>query len=521
MSLKHIRGAWLIVAASIAGLNSSGVRGQADQVRLKPDTTDRRLVDAVKAGNKDSVRTLLKQSTLVNRREADGTTALHWAVRADDLETVQLLLHAGANADVINRNRVTPLSLAAINGNAAIIETLLKAGADPNASLSQGQTALMTAARTGNPDAVKALLAHGADRNVREPVLGETPLIWAAAENHPDVIKVFVQHGVDVNARSDALKFPKEEFGDGKSGRLTVLPKGRWTPLMYAARQNAMGAVGALAEVGADLNLTDPDGTTALVVAVINAHYDLAALLVEKGADPNIGDVTGMTPLYAAVDLNTFGDTPGRPTPRPSGKLDAVDIVKVLLAHGANPNARLKAPILLRVHDRGDGSLGEGATPLMRAAKKSDVSVMRPLLDTGADPKLKTRNQSDALMFAAGLGGVGRFTAFEEKQPTEAEQIEAVRLCLEHGADINAVSDAGQTALHFAVTAREDSLVKFLAEQGAKLDVKDRQGRTPLDIALGIGGRGRGANPAPVRESTAALLRQFMSGTVKGSTPHP
>jgi ankyrin repeat protein len=488
----------LIVLLSVAGLSAGG--------------SESRLIDLVKTGSRDAVRALLTQSADVNAREADGTTALHWAARADDLETAQLLLRAGARADVINRNHITPLSLAAINGSAAMIEALLKAGADPNASLSQGQTALMTAARTGKPDAVKVLLAYGADIHAREQLFGETALIWAAAENHPDVIKVLVEHGADVNVRSNLMKYPRKEFGDGKSGRLTVLPKGGWTPLMYAARQNAMRAVGALAEAGADLNLTDPDGTTALLVATINAHYDLAALLLQKGANPNIGDVTGMTPLYAAVDLSTFPDTPGRPTPKPSGKLDTPDLVSALLAHEADPNARLKRPILVRVHDRGDGTLGEGATPLMRAGKKADIEIMRLLLDKGADPKLATRTQTTALMFTAGLGGRGRFTAFEEKQATEADFIEAARLCLERGADVNAVNDAGQTPLHLAVVARDDSFIRFLAERGARLDIKDKQGRTPLDVALGTGGRGRGAAPAPVSESTVALLRQLIAG---------
>ncbi len=144
------------------------------------------------------------------------------------------------------------------------------------------------------------------------------------------MIKALVAHGADVNGRSNPLTFPRPEFGDGKSGRLTVLPRGNWVPLMYAARQNATGALRALAESGANLNATDPDNTTALLVAIINAHYDAAALLLDLGADPNIGDVVGMTPLYAAVDMNTFPDTPGRPTPKPSGTLDAVDVVKSL-----------------------------------------------------------------------------------------------------------------------------------------------------------------------------------------------
>jgi uncharacterized protein len=443
--------------------------------------------------------------------DADGTTALHWAVRANDLETVQRLLRGGASPNVANRNGVTPLLLAAINADAVMVETLLQAGADPNASLSAGQTILMAAARTGSAAVVKTLLAHGAQVNVREQVLGETPLIWAAVENHDAVIKVLVEHGADVNGRSNSPKFPLPEYGDGKSGRLTVLPRGSWTPLMYAARQNATPAVRALADARADLNLTDPDGTTALVIAVINAHYDLAEVLLEKGANPDIGDVAGMTPLYAAVDLNSFPDTPGRPAPKPAGTLDTVDMVKALLRHGANPNVRLKAPILVRVHDRGDGTLGEGATPLMRAAKKSDVAVMRLLIEKGADLKSTTKAGATALMFASGFGGAGRFAEYEERHATDAEILEAGRLCLQAGADVNAVNDAGQSALHFAVAARDEDFIRLLAGHGAKLDLKDRQGRTPLDIAMGVGGRGRGGAPPVVRESVSALLRQLMA----------
>lgn len=470
------------------------------------------LIDAVKAGNREAMRALLKQGVDVNAPEADGTTALHWAVRADDVESVQALLRAGARANVANRNGITPLSLAALNGRRAVVEALIEAGADVNALLPQGQTALMMAARGGHVDAVNVLLSRGADVKAREQVLGETPLIWAAAENHPGVIKALVARGADVNGRSNPLTFPREEYGDGKSARLTVLPKGNWSPLMYAARQNATAAVKALAESGANLNATDPDNMTALNVAIINAHYDAAALLLNLGADPNIGDVTGMTPLYAAVDLNTFADTPGRPTPKPTGSLDAVGIAKALLEHGANANVILNAPILVRVHDRGDGTLGAGATPLMRAAKKGDVEMMRVLLAHGADPTLRTKTGTETLMFASGLGGAGRFTAFEDKQATEADFIEAATLCLERGADINAVSENGQTALHLAVTVRSESFIAFLLERGARVDIKDKQGRTPIDVANGVGARGRGA-AAPVRESVVALLRAAMSRT--------
>src|SRR5688572_11944311 len=445
------------------------------------------LIDAVKAGNREAARALLTQAAVdVNVREADGTTALHWAVRADDAEMVQVLLRAGARADVANRNLITPLSLAAINGNRAIVEALVAAGADVNRLLPQGQTALMMAARAGHDEAVDVLLSRGADPHLREHLLGETALIWAAADNQPAVIKRLVARGTDVNVRSNLMKFPRQEFGDGKSGRLTVLPKGGWVPLLYAARQNAQDALRALAESGANLNATDPDNMTALLVAIINAHYDAAALLLDMGADPNIGDVVGMTPLYAAVDMNTFPDTPGRPTPKPSGGLDAVDMVRALLSHGADANATLNAPILVRVHDRGDGTLAAGATPLMRAAKKGDVEIMRVLLTHGADPTRRTRAGTEALMFAAGLGGAGRFTAFEDKQTTDADFIEAAALCLEGGANIDAVNDTGQTALHLAVAVRSDTFIKFLTDRGARVDIRDKQGRTPLDVASGV-----------------------------------
>jgi len=446
----------------------------------------------------------------VNAAEADGTTALHWAAQAADVEGVRALLAAGAKANLANRNRITPLSLAALTGSRSIVEALVQAGADVNALLPQGQTALMMAARAGHVGVVEVLLSHGADLHAREHVLGETALIWAAAENHRDVITALVARGADVNGTSNPLTFSRAEFGDGKSGRLTVLPRGAWVPLMYAARQNASGALKALGESGANLDATDPDNMTALLVAVINAHYDAAALLLDMGADPDIGDAAGMTPLYAAVDMNTFPDTPGRPTPRPSGRLDAVGFVKALLARGANPNPTLNGPILVRVHDRGDGTLGAGATPLMRAARKGDVEMMRTLLAHGADPKSRTKAGTEALMFAAGLGGAGRFTAFEDRQATETDFIDAARLCLEGGADINAAGGNGQTALHLAVTVRSEDFIRFLIERGARVDLEDQQGRTPIDLASGAGARGRGGDAAPVRASVVALLRQVM-----------
>jgi uncharacterized protein len=439
----------------------------------------------------------------------DGTTPLHWAVRAGDVEAVKRLLHEGANARATNRYGVTPLSLAAENGDAATIDALLAAGADAKASLSSGQTMLMLAARSGNPAAIRTLAAHGAHVNAQENVLGETALVWAAAENHGDAIAALVQAGADVNLRSHVTKFAQRDYGDGKSGRFTVLPRGGWTPLMYAARQDAQDAIRALVTAHADVNAKDPDGTTALTFAIVNAHYDLASMLLDLGADSNVGDVRGMTALYAAVDMHTLDETPGRPAPKQTDALDSLGMIERLLMKGANPNARLTATVLERVHNNGDPVLGEGATPLMRAARKADAAAAQVLLAHGADPAAAMKAGVTALMIASGFGGQVRFAEYNPHSGTEREAAECVQLALDRGADVNEANDAGQTALHVAAAQRGEEFIRFLVARGARLDAKDKQGRTPLDIAMGVGGgRGRGRSPG-AREAVAAVLREL------------
>jgi ankyrin repeat protein len=439
--------------------------------------------------------------------EPDGTTPLHHAVRAADVAEVRRLLREGADAKAANRYGVTPLSLAAENGNAAIVDALLAGGADVNGSLSSGQTMVMIAARSGSADALRTLIAHGADVNAKESVLGENAVIWAAVENHATAIAALASAGADVNARSNILKFPRRDYGDGKSGRFTVLPRGGWTPLMYAARQDARSAMRALVSAGAALDAVDPDGMTALTLAVINAHYDAAVQLLEAGADPNVADARGMTPLYAAIDMNTLDETPGRPAPKLTGTIDSLQMADRLLARGAHPDAPLRAVILERVHNNGDPVLAEGATSLMRAARKADAAATRVLLAHGADSRKTMKGGVTAAMIASGFGGQVRFAEYNQKTGGEHDAEECVRLCLEHGADINAADDAGQTALHFAAAQRDEGFIRFLAAHGARLDAKDSRGRTPLDVALGVGGgRGRG-RATGARDSIAALLR--------------
>lgn len=270
------------IAAAVSGLAvASLAAGQAT------------LFDAVRSGDREAIRAVLHDHPDVNAREPDGTTALHWAVRGNDLETVRLLLRAGARVNVTNRYDLTPLALAAANGEPAMLNELLRAGADVNATTPAGETVLMTASRTGNPQVVQLLLDRGADVSAREQTFSENALMWAAAENHPEVVRLLAEHGADLNAPASLLHFPNIKV-DAATMVITALPRGGLTPLMYAARQGSLGAARALADLGASLNATDPDGMSALAIAIINAHYDVAAMLSEKGADPNVADVVGM-----------------------------------------------------------------------------------------------------------------------------------------------------------------------------------------------------------------------------------
>jgi len=495
--MRHARVIWIVVVAAATSLSAAG--------------NDRPLIDAVKAGDIQRVRALLERRVDVNAALPDGTTALHWAADTNANEMARVLIAAGANANAANRYGVTPLTLAATNGNAALTETLLKAGASPNVTAGEGETILMVAARAGNVDTIKALVARGADVNAAEQWQGQTALVYAALQNHADAVKVLVELGADVNGRSKRLDFP--DFVFKTAGMIyAVQPVGSWTPLMYAARDGAIDAARMLASRGADLNLVDPDGTTALTLAIINGHFDTAVALLEKGANPNVADKNGMTPLYAAVDMNTIQTVWGRPMPLLEDATNPAAMVQALLTHGANPDIPILRPIIGRhTRNTGDSSLSEGTTALARAAKSGDATLMKVLLDGGANPHATQADLTTVAMIAASGGGQRVYpgSASVSTPATEEDSLAAIRLVVEAGADLDAFNMNGDTAVHRAAARGADSIVAYLAERGAKLDLQDRRGRTPLDVALGVGG-GRRGGPPQVHESTATLLRQLM-----------
>ncbi len=467
-------------------------------------------------GERATATVLAHDAAGVAAGAADGTTELHWAVRASDRELVERLLRAGADVAAANRYGVTPLKLAAVNGDALILEELLDAGGDANAAGADGETLLMTAARGGHVEAARLLLARGAEVDARETWHGQTALMWAAAQGHPEMLRELIAHGADVNARSHHEEWERQVTSEPRD---KWLPPGSLTPLLFAARENCLTCLPVLIEAGADRNATTPDGISAVVLALINGHFDVAGALLEAGTDPKLADVTGRTALYAAIDFNTMVKS-NRPAPKVlENRLTGLDVARLALTHGADVNALLKRlpPYRAKIDRGNDTMLGGGTTAFLRAAKAGDLPAMNLLLEHGADPTLApTRSRIDPLMAAAGLGTAEQDTTGRSK--TQAQAIEAIQLLIDEGLDVNAQASDGQTALHGAAMQGFDDVIQFLVTKGARPDVADQDGFTPLDVALGkAGGFGFTGREGVVREGTAALLRELMAANAAGT----
>ncbi len=480
-----------------------------------------RLAEAAKAGNTAQALALLDQKADPNSAELDGTTALHWAVRNNDLDLASRLLAAGADAKAANRYGLTPLYLAAQNGSAEMIAKLLDAGADPNATINLGETALMTAAHTGVVDAAKVLLDHGAKVDAREEWHGETALMYATVEHHPEMMRLLIAHGADVNARTEENTWERQVTAEPRD---KWLPLGKLSPLLFAAREGCVECAAVLADAGADLQVQDPHGVSAPLMAIINGHYDVAGLLIDRGSNPNLADDTGRTPLFSAIDFNTV-PVSNRPAPPDIIRNDmtALDLAAKLIEKGADVNAQLTKQQPYRVKlDRGDDTmLSTGTTPLLRAAKAADLAAMKLLLAHGADITLATsRAGITPLLAAAGDGSKEEDTTGRFK--TEDEAIEAIRMLTAAGAKIDEADKQGVTALHAAAKWGYDKVVQYLADQGVPLDAKDAKGFTALDTALGLAGGSGGFDGSrrDVHQSTADLLTKLMRAKGIEIEPH-
>jgi ankyrin repeat protein len=490
------------------------------------------LIDAVQSGNSAAAIKLLDQKINVNGTSSDGTTALHWAAHNADADMVDRLLKAGANANAKNEFGATPISEAAAAGNTAVLEKLLKAGANPNTPGPDGMTPLMVIARTTNVAAARVLLDNGADVNAKEQQKSQTALMWAAAQSQAKMVKELVKRGADVNARATVnnmstasynplgmMDWPANVSSEPRAGQPLA---GGLTPLLYASREGCTGCVKALIDGRVDLNLQDPQGVTALIMATQNLQFDTAALLIKAGADVNRWDLWGRTPLYMTVDVNTLPH--GGRADRPSLDLTSgLDVIRMLLEAGANPNLQLKLfpPYRNQGADRGvDGMLTIGTTPLLRAAKALDAPAAKLLVDHGARLDLPNNRGITPVMAAAGMGSVDADTrGYYTTEDTAQRSADTLKILLDAGADVNSRGPRNLTPLHEAARWGWNAAVELLVSRGADLYAKsestnpdkDTAGKTVIDSAMGRnGGNSRGSARVDVHEDTAKLLEELM-----------
>lgn len=462
---------------------------------------DLRLPDAAQQGDREAVRSLLKQKADVNAAQGDGMTALHWAVYKNDLEMAQMLLQAGASLKAKTREgALTPLYMAATNGNGAIIDALVKAGADVNQANALGTTPLMQASASGSVDAVKLLLDRGANINAKDTVREQSALMFAAALNRSAVIKLLVARGADLKATSKTVPIEQALFDDdgnpipqrprqpGQEERMVAATvMGGWAALHYAAREGQMDAVQTLVDAGADINQqSGAEKMTPMLSAIINGHYDIARYLLDRGADPNTVSRDGLAPLYAAIDAQ-WAPVAWSPVAHtaadvvPQQKNSYLDLMTALLDKGADPNARLTKKLWFRPphHDQ-MWVRTTGSTPFWRAAQATDLRAMKLLMAHGADPKIASKDGDTSLMAAAGIGWVGNFSV----NAPDGFLASVKYLVEECGSDVNAIGTSGYTALMGASYRGDNETVKYLIGKGAKLDLRTDRGWSVTDFAM-------------------------------------
>jgi ankyrin repeat protein len=514
------------------------------------------LVDAAERGDHTAAMRLLSKGANPNAVGPDGTTAIMWAASNDDVDLVRALIKAGANVKAKNQFGTSALTEAAIVGSASIINTLIKAGADPNTKNPEGETPLLAVARSGKVEAAKVLLEAGADVNAKEEFGGQTALMWAAAQSQAEMVKFLASHGADLNARGIVRNWERKVITEPRPKDMN---QGGFTPLLYAAREGCVECAKHLVAAGADPDLEDPHRVTPLNMALLNLHFEFAAYMIKAGADVDKWDFYGRSPLYMAADVSTLPTKGnGAMAVLPSeDTITALDVAKLLIEKGANPNLQLKRrpPYRDVPQDRsGDVILAQGATALLRAARAGDAPFVDVLLKHGALVDLASKEGVTPLMAAAGVEFGTRVTRGRNR--TTEGVLATMTLLLDAGANINArmlteprretfdasvaqanIYAAGlrgrpsqiprpdavmdQTAIMGAAERGYTPMVKLLAERGADLTLKDATGRTALDLAKGVGVRGVKSAVADPHPDTVALL-ESMGATKKGlGAPSP
>jgi ankyrin repeat protein len=513
------------------------------------------LLDAVENGDRTAALRLLAKGANPNVPGPDGTTPIMWAAANGDLELVRALVKAGAKVDGQNRFGAFALSEAATTGSAPIIDLLLKAGANPNKTNLEGETPLMAAARSGRLEAAKLLIEAGADINAKENFGGQSALMWAAAQSQPEMVKFLASKGADVNARGVVRNWERKVLTEPRPKDLN---QGGFTPLLYAAREGCVECAKHLIAAGADPDLADPHLVSPLNMALLNLHFEFAAFMVKAGgADVNRWDFYGRTPIYMAADVSTLpvkGN--GAMAVLPSeDSVTALDVARLLLDAGADPNIRLKRrpPYRDVPQDRsGDTILMQGATPLLRAARAGDASFVELLLKHGALADLPSKEGVTPLMAAAGVEFGTRVTRGRNRTPEGV--LATMQLLLDAGANINAqmVSEPKrrlfdgnavqgtvftygirerpsqmpnpnavphQSALHGAAERGYTSFVTFLVEHGADLQMTDAEGRTALDLAKGVGVAGVRQAQGEGFPETVKAIEALMAAPSAAGTP--
>jgi ankyrin repeat protein len=440
----------------------------------------------------------------------DGSTPLQWAVFEGNLAEVKRLLAAGADPRVMNNYGVDAMQLAADASDTELVRLLLKAGANPNSVNADGETVLHLVARSGNLDAAKLLVNAGAVVDPRERFGGQTPLMWATARRHPDLVQFLASKGADVNARSAVRDYRRVVTAESRAKQLD---SGGFTPLMYAARENCRECVPILLKHGADVTLADPGGMPPLSIALMNGTWDIAKRLIEAGSDVNQWDIYGQGPLNVAiVNLTLRGN--GNPLDQDvPDQTTAREVVKMLVERGANPNQQLYYHAVARNILGAD--TGRGTTPFLTACAYGDIEIVKLLLAHGANPRLATSDGQGPIILAttARTGGSGfpnsriagvaapRREVIEDaaegrngKGPRVNPTVELIRLLAASGADVNLMSrrhylqrTRGGSALHYATRAGNKEAMAALVELGIDVNAKDEDGLTALDYAMGRG----------------------------------